>query len=377
MRSGAMGRWRAGRGGPDARVDLRDAGTFGAFRGCDAVVNCAEATGEGRVAGPVEAMRACAREGALFVESSADPDVVGRLMGERVNGGRASPETGVGAVIGAGLFPGLSNLLAAEAVRAAGLQHGAGAADGVDLGVRISPLAGAGGAMCRLMSRLLERESVWIEAGEARSGPPMSSGRVLEFPGGARKALSLGLVEAPMLARGAGLRNVRTFIAVRPAWMGALAGATAPLLRLRWLRVAQARAALPGMVLVRKVVLRRRQIAIEMCAQARSGGEDIGEAATLSVQDGAGATGAAIAAMTLLALERGREQGRGPGPGAGLVTPEAAFRLGEVVDRMKGVWEGAVRVRSPRRGDTGAPETPAPPREAPQPSLARPLESKR
>lgn len=115
-----------GRGGP-VPIDLNQPASFPAMAGYDYVVNCSDTVS----APPDEAIARALDGGQCFVETGAHPATLERLL-ERFHGRQG--HNGL-AVLGVGIFPGLSNLLAAAVAR----ELPAGTP--LELGLRFSPMS--------------------------------------------------------------------------------------------------------------------------------------------------------------------------------------------------------------------------------------------
>ena len=71
-----------------------------------------------------------------------------------------------------------------------------GSESAVDLGVRVSPLSGAGRATCRLMADLMFRDASTFEDGVLHSVPAMSNSGAIQFHSGTHKAVYVDLPDA-------------------------------------------------------------------------------------------------------------------------------------------------------------------------------------
>ncbi|MGE0708776.1 MAG: hypothetical protein AB7N76_21460 [Planctomycetota bacterium] len=310
LRAGGLECLTAGRSGrADLRLDLSHPETLAPLADAAAVVNLADAWG----APPDAAITA---SGGLFVETTAHPRACERLLS-------LAPDSAV--LVGAGIFPGLSDLLAAEAARAL-----AAPLARLRLGVRFSPLAGAGAGTCGLMAELLGEDSVTWDSGRRVDRPGLGPGPRLPFARGERATLLLPLCEPPLLARALGGegRTITSSAALAPAPLTALArlGAFAPrgLRRAAWVRALTRL----GLRLLRGVLLGWRATPVELVAVAESeGGETL--RARLEATDGMLAAGQAIAAMTLELLAAS--------PAPGIHVPAGALRLDPLLARMSGL----------------------------------------
>ncbi|MBK7156945.1 MAG: hypothetical protein IPL19_07740 [Sandaracinaceae bacterium] len=192
----------AARSGADVRVDLRDASTFAAFRDYAAIVNASDSVR----ARPDDALRFALAEGLLWVEMGADPALTERALSLSV-----APARGT-VVLGAGIFPGLSTALA---VGLAGAD-----AESVELGIRLSPLSGAGRGNCALMTHTLALPSVRYDAGERVTGRTVGPRAVMPFYGDEpQTAAEMALPDADLIARATKAPTVRARFALQPGFL--------------------------------------------------------------------------------------------------------------------------------------------------------------
>jgi saccharopine dehydrogenase-like NADP-dependent oxidoreductase len=119
---------------PSTRIDLNDPSTFSEMKKHDFVVN----TSDTLAAPPTLAIDYALYNGVRFVEAGAHSGTMEELM-RRTRGPAADKDGWTGTLLlGMGLFPGLSNLLARQ------LLQWVGPPDRLDIVVRLNPLAGGG-----------------------------------------------------------------------------------------------------------------------------------------------------------------------------------------------------------------------------------------
>lgn len=151
----------------------------------------------------------CLERGLDVLEPSSDSVLVHRLLS--AHRGRAAPGT---LVLGAGIFTGLSNLLAAEVAQESGAPRA------VTLGISSSPFSGAGAGTIALMVAALGAPSVRFEGGVRHEAFGAGAGPTLPFADGARYASArLAFPEAEMLAASTGAPTVDVFYAPRPGFL--------------------------------------------------------------------------------------------------------------------------------------------------------------
>lgn len=304
----------AGRSGP-VRVDLRDPRSFGPMAEADYTVNCSDTV----EAPPDEAIARTLDGGRCFVETGAHPQTLERLL-ERFH--RRQGHNGL-TVLGVGLFPGLSNLLAAQTARE--LPDGAP----LTLGLRFSPLSEGGPGMARLAAAALAVSPAYVEQGVLHHDPHLLPGPWLPWSRGPAPSLSAPMPDVAMLHRSISTKNLRMYWSPDPPaleWV------------LRW-TAALAPAALVGSggvqrvaswltTLLRARLLRGRASPVELLAQGPEGQS----LRRLRVEDGVRAGGVATAA-TVLGLER-RSLWRS-GRRTGLYLCEELLGLDEVLVEMR------------------------------------------
>jgi hypothetical protein len=291
-------------GGNDVTVDLSDPATFSVMERFDIVVDCADSLS----ASPDAALAWCLAHGPTFIEATADPLTLERLLRQ------GSSRSGL-AILGVGLFPGLSNLLARSVWQRAGEQGH------LELGVRISPLSGAGAATRRLMTALLDTPALTYRAGQPLELAPLTPGPRLPFPGRDRATTAVRLAEPAMLRASTGASDVAAYLAAFPGFLAPVVRLLAGGRRRRALLRPFMRA---GLAVVRGGLLRWRRGRIELTAAAGD------QHAGLVTRDGFAATASAIAAaVDLLAAHRPQR--------AGVVTPDQLFDLDETLARMRAI----------------------------------------
>jgi len=274
----------AGRAGP-VRVDLARPETFEALVGFDVVVDASSS----HAVSPAALARFCLERGLVLLEASSDRTAVEPLL--EAHRGVDAPGA---VVLGAGIFTGLSNLVAAEALRRLP------GATSLSLAVSSSPFSGAGDATVALMSDALRVPTRSYRGGLAIDGPSVGPGPEVEFPGGARRpTLHVPFPEPAMLHASTGVPEVVMYFAPRPAFLRTAFLATP-------LSVVQSAAF--GVYLrtvfgaLRSVFLEDVPCEVELVARASRRDEhvDVG----LVAADGMEAGGVAVAALALALLER-------------------------------------------------------------------------
>lgn len=297
------------RGGP-LSIDLTQPETFSRLEACDGVVNCSDSV----AVPPDDLARWCLESGKLFVETSSDRITVERLLHTHRN----TPQPG-GLLLGAGIFTGLSNVLAGNAAQAHdGTRH-------LDLGIRFSPIAKGGQGMVNLIAHLLDIETLSIQEGKPHLGPPIAKGPTLPFGDKRKGSLLLPLAEPAMLFASTGVPNISAAMSPTPGWLRPLF-TLPPVWLMRW-RPMRAMVRF-NMMLLRRVFFAWRKSPVVLSAWTRTDLEDPGRVSTLSVSDGMLAGGFAVAAM----LERIARSGELP---TGAVLPDELFETTHLVEDIQ------------------------------------------
>lgn len=311
-------------------LDLAERSTFSNADGFDWVVNASDSLR----ADPLPFYRRSVRRGQRSIELSADAATCDRLLEcltesalTKASGGEPHAEaSNVGTVlVGAGVFPGLSQMLALSA-----WSHSP-SAQSVELFLSWSLWSGAGSGTCRLMVDALVSPRIWLEQGERRTGSPL--GEIVTHPWGRpRFAIEAGFPESILLQRSAHSDSrpltARTSIAVRPGLPRWALAVTRSLCRRRFFATRPMRAALGfGFNGVRARLLgswktgsRKTAASIGVVAGSRT--------ERLEVSDAMAATGHMVAS-SLAALRRERILPAGAAPIESVVSLES----------LLGCWE--------------------------------------
>lgn len=301
----------AARSGADVSIDLTVPGTFSGLRGHDIIVNAADSI----TAPPDDAMRYALAEGLTWVEMSADPALYARVRDFD------APLASGSVVLGAGLFPGLSTALARAAA------NDCAAARSVELGIRVSPLSGAGQASCALMTHTLTQRCIRYREGLRQVDGVVGSGREMPFGEESQTAVEMALPDADLIARSTRAADVTTRVAFVPRpLLGAFRMLAAMSTLLGSLRVPLLAVARRALISLRAVLLRKVVTRVDLTAVA----VDIeGDTCVrrVTVPDGRLATAASVA--VLVAHLRGRTIA------TGLSTAGALVRLDAFVHGMR------------------------------------------
>lgn len=257
-------------------VDVARPATFSALVAADVIVDLTDGTRS-----QPDALAAwCLEQGKTLLEATSDAETVRRL----VQAHRQSKGPGR-VVVGAGIFTGVSNLMA----RAVADEAGEGAS--LSWAVASSPFSGAGKGTIALMVDATARPVVRTVNGR-REESSLAAGPTLDFAGTKRPSLRMSLAEAEMLPLSTKAGSIETFFAPKPGFLVAsFTLLPAFLLQAKWFRsLLEA-----YFTLLRRFVLRSVSASVQMLARAEKNGRVFERHTTSS--DGMQAAAFAIAAM--------------------------------------------------------------------------------
>ncbi len=296
-------------------VDVGVPETFSALAAADVVVDLSDGTRS-----RPDALAAwCLESGKTLLEATSDAETIRRL----VDAHRTAKGPGR-VVLGAGIFTGVSNLMARDVAEAAG------AGCSLTWAVASSPFSGAGKGTIALMVDGTKRPTVKTVDGK-RVEHGLSRGPTIDFSGTLRPTLRASLAEAEMLPVSTGATNVETFFAPKPGFLvTAFTMLPAALLAKSWFR-----ALLEAyFTLLRRFLLRSVSSSVQMVARAEKSEKVFTR--TVSCSDGMEAGAWALAAMA-------EAVGRTPPP-VGLSFIDDVVRLEPLTKRVNEVAARAVLV---------------------------------
>ncbi len=230
----------------ELKFDITSAEDFHKLVDFSTVINCSNTL----QCPPIKFAEFCLKNRISFLETAAHTETIRSLLALKI------PRPKGSVIAGVGLFPGLSNLLAASILTKS--------SQTAEIAVELSPLAGAGGAMVQLMTELLRAPSIFYEAGQAVTDPAVSRGRPFKFfKGRLRQTIKVGLPEAIMLPYSSAVSATATYLATRP---GLFAMVFKILSRpaLRWLGPFNRLA----LLLLRRILLSNRELRVCISATA-------------------------------------------------------------------------------------------------------------
>lgn len=309
--------WVGSRGNPQGtsvKLDLTDPTTFSTMDSFDYIVNCSDSL----KAPPDAAIDYCLKQGLTFIELSADLGTVDRILTAMRAAGRGTDDSWRGLVIlGMGLFPGLSNLMAKAAFD---LKPGC---ERLELGFRIMPLAGSGAGTAALLGPMLEASAIRYENGQRVSERPGNKGVRMPFVRGEALTVRWGLPEAVMLHHTLRMPSTATYLATRPAVLRMMMATLPGLLPHKsfFRRLLLAVMGYQG-TLLKAFLLRNVREPIEITAMA-----DRRHSILFWTSDGFLALGYVVAATLLVLSSRAN-------PKPGLYLPDELFEMNEILNQM-------------------------------------------
>ena len=312
--------WLGGRSASaerELRIDLKDETTFPAMEGFDFVINCAnslKATSE-------PAIRYALHNHIFFIDTTADAAHVERvLFSVKQEAHPDAPQFKGVVLLGMGIFPGLSNMVAAALHRSEGVE------EHLELGIHLNALSGAGRGMRSLMVNLVEQKAVHYHEGRRVELPPMSPGPAVPFHGNNRVTLRAWFPETSMLHLSIRVPNISTSISVSPPILQPMLKLLAHILprrgALKWTILSCLGLAL---TVLRGVVLRWKATPVVITATdpARPG-----RSLSLYVDNGVVTGAYAVAAAVALLSEDER-------PNPGVYTPDELMGLDSIGARFR------------------------------------------
>lgn len=183
------------------RVDLSDVTTFEALRGARLVIDLADAT----TTPPDELAKWCLANGVVLLETTSDFSAIDRLKDLSVAGATGS------LVLGAGIFTGLSNLIARK------VADRVAPATRVSLAVRSSPYSGAGTGTVALMAAMLATNGASFRDGQRITHAPVERGPEVRFAHATVPSLRIPLAEVVMLRASTGAARVDGYFSPKPS----------------------------------------------------------------------------------------------------------------------------------------------------------------
>lgn len=291
----------------------------------DVVVNCTD----GAAAPPERAAEYCLLSGKTFVEASSHPRVLRQLVAAAT---QVTEPTGT-LVLGCGLAPGLTNLLAAA------LHAQCEGAQRLEVAVQSSLLSRAGAAACERAIDLLAEPAERFERGARVADPPLTMAGRVRWRGGERAVFGLGLAEAELLHRSTKVPTTQALLVPSALWPTVsqrLLALFAPwsLLRLGPLRWGATKA----LWLLRAGLLCWRPTKVELAAYVDRGRDS---ERSLSLTVSRGLDGAALAIAAIVARLRQTA------PPRGVCSVDEVVTLDAVLGEMRGLAGTSLRLEGP------------------------------
>lgn len=292
----------------EVRVDLSDRATFEALRGAHLVIDLADAT----TSPPDELARWCLANGVALLETTSDFNAIDRLKDLPVEGATGT------LVLGAGIFTGLSNLIARDAA------DRVAPATSVSLAVRSSPYSGAGTGTVALMAAMLATSGASFREGRRVTHAPVERGPKIRFATATVPSLRIPLAEVVMLRASTGAPRVDAYFSPKPSLL-VWAFLAMPAFLLKSSLFAGFMRFYFGFL--RRFLLRSVTSSVELHAEASGAGGNR-EVVDVVAADGMTVGGVAIAAMAAELVE-----GEALAPGVRMI--DDVVKLEPVLARMR------------------------------------------
>ena len=186
---------------PFIQLDLCNVAHFEVVKTFDLVINCSDSL----AAPPDQLMSYCLREGVDYFDMGADSQTARRLLSISIDQPQAS------AIIGVGIFPGLSTLFACNICKRYSTIKS------LDLAIRISPLSGSGPGNCNLMTAMLSTPSFVIKNHKMIQSHPVGEEARFHFlKRGHSTANQIALPDTSLIHMSTKIPNVASHIAIVP-----------------------------------------------------------------------------------------------------------------------------------------------------------------
>ena len=184
----------------DRQIDLANPTTFSALQDCDIIINCTDTV----KVQPDGAIAHVLAQGGTFIETTDDAKTLHRLI--NTWRGQNTTATAGRLIIGMGIMPGLSNIVAAALVRKSAN------VDTLEVAIRFNPLSGAGAGMNRLTAQVIANVGKRFVDGKLVNSPPMWFAPLIPFRDGYGTAVRTGLPEALMLGYSTSAKTTAAYL---------------------------------------------------------------------------------------------------------------------------------------------------------------------
>lgn len=240
-------------------LDLTQENSFENAANFEYIINCTDTYS----LKPDGLIRFCLQKQSTFIEISAETDVYLRI--EQIVSDLKNKDLLKGSVIcGVGVFPGLSNVVAAHAMELTKAKN-------ADLFLNWSIFSEAGAGTCEVMVQALGRPAIYLKDGEVVQGSPIPSILSHSLFGNSKYGLQLGLAEPFLLNRSRGAKNCKVFASIQPELPKTILGLVAFLARKNFFKVPLVQALLRKcFVGVRAYLLKKKITPIEILAKSES-----------------------------------------------------------------------------------------------------------
>ena len=189
---------------PHIKFDLCNEDLYPLLLDFDLVVNASDPI----AAPPDQLLTYCVENGVDYFDMGADSETAQRLININVINPKGC------AVIGVGIFPGLSTLFAHD------IYQKKPEIQSIELGIRVSPLSGSGLGNCNLMTEMLTIPSHQIKDHQTIYGPPVGSMARLRFKeSGVKIGNQVALPDTQLIYRSTTVPNIVTYLSIFPGFL--------------------------------------------------------------------------------------------------------------------------------------------------------------
>lgn len=184
--------------------DLNDHSTFTKLKDFDYIINASDPY----LALPFALIEYCLREGLTLWETCADPVIIKECI-EKYRGSSGGWKGRV--IIGMGIFPGVSNLLADFLIRSTQAKKA-----GLTLFIQASPLSQAGSSTCELMAQHLSYPALVWQKDKFIEQKTLELSRPIKFGESKLRGLRLFFPEVSMFKDKQKIESIESFLVPNP-----------------------------------------------------------------------------------------------------------------------------------------------------------------
>lgn len=185
---------RSPKAGDEIYFDILNEKLFNSLKNFNFIINCSDTF----IASPLSIIDYCLFNNLVFLEITADSNIIEKILHQYRNTKQLNYKITGSVIIGLGIFPGLSNILAGYLLKNAYTKGS------IELGIKTNFFSGAGKSMAKLMVDMIDKNAVYYLEKEKREIQPMTKGTLFPLykngiPAHKYKSLYACFAEAVML----------------------------------------------------------------------------------------------------------------------------------------------------------------------------------